>query len=74
MTKTLLAAAALAAFGVGSAFAGQVNVTAAPAQATRSAAAPATAGQTLLFPSTTETQVWIYPAFSYAGVTQGGGQ
>ncbi len=72
MTKTILAAAAVLALGAGSAFAGQRDVTAASAQASQSAAAAANGGQALVFPTTTDSQVWVYPRFGYAGVTQGG--
>ncbi|MDR3536115.1 MAG: hypothetical protein P4L71_06410 [Acetobacteraceae bacterium] len=71
MKKTLLVAATLLTFGVGSAFAEEVDVTAAPTQTTQSAPAKPATAQNRVFSARTDHQTWVYTAFGYAGVGQG---
>lgn len=71
MKHLVLAAAALLALGVGTAFA-DGNVTAQPAQTRHAAWATAQSGQG--YTSTSRASVWVYPAFGAGDSTQGGEQ
>jgi hypothetical protein len=73
MKKTLILAAALLSFGVGSAFAGDGDPHAQPAQIPATSAYQASAQAHRLFPATSRSQVNVYSSFGDAGGVQGNG-
>ncbi len=72
MTKTLMIAAALLTLGVGSAFAGDGDVYAQPAQVNTTVLAQQASGQSRLFPTSTRYTTSVYSLFADPGTTQGG--
>lgn len=73
MQKTLILAAALMSLGMGAAFAGDGDVTAAnPPPSARAAWSGKPSGQATLFSTATpHHETWVYDQFGYAGA-QGG--
>jgi hypothetical protein len=74
MTKTLILATTLLTLGVGTAFAGDGDVYAQPAQVSRAAASGQASTTDRLFPADTRPATSVYPLFAHQGYPQGGNQ
>ncbi len=74
MTKTLMIAAALLTFGVGSAFASEQFPDRTPLPANSAVSQQASANQSRLFAANTHGTTNVYSQFSRPGYTQGGNQ
>ncbi len=74
MSKTLMIAAALLTFGVGSAFAGEDFPGRTPLPANAAVSQQASASQSHLFATNTQGTTNVYSQFARPGWTQGGNQ